>query len=384
MVGQRVTVKIDKLVGGGDGLARQDDGRVVFVPGVLPGERVVAEVVSAKKDFAKTRLVEVLDASADRRRAPCPYVAAGCGGCDWQHIAPAAQLRLKAQIVEEALRRTARLATPSVGIGAAVDEAGYRTTLRMAADDHGRLGFRGRQSHRVVVVDRCMVAAEGVNRALAAIDQIARGTDEVTIRAGLSSGDVSVTPGAPGTITERVAGVDLRVSPGSFFQSGPQAAHLLVDAVRQAAGDLVGTAMIDAYGGIGLFAATVGGPGSLIVESNAAATADAHVNVAGRSIAVATTTVEEWKVDRTDRRWMVADPARAGLGRDGVAAVVRSEVHHLVLVSCDPVAMARDTALLVDAGFVHRHSTVLDLFPNTHHVEVVTRFDRAVADRPAS
>lgn len=376
MVGQRITVTIDKLVGGGDGLARQDDGRVVFVPGVLPGERVVAEVVSAKKDFAKTRLVEVLETSSDRRLPPCPFVAAGCGGCDWQHIAPDAQLRLKTDIVTEALQRTARLADPTVVVGGVVAERGYRTTLRMAVGKGGRLGFRGRSSHQVVVVDRCMVAADPVNAALASLGALTNGVDEVTIRVGLSSAALSVSPGDPQAVTEQVGEFAFQVSAGSFFQSGPQAAELLVDTVRQAAGDLVGTAMIDAYGGIGLFAATVGGPGSVVVESNPSATADALANIAGLDIDVATSSVEDWKPDRLDRRWMVADPARAGLGREGVAAVARSGIDHLVLVSCDPVAMARDTALLVEAGFAHRSSTVLDLFPNTHHVEVVTRFDR--------
>ena len=370
--------RIDKLVGGGDGLARQADGRVVFVPAVLPGELVRAEVVSAKKDFAKTRLVEVLEASAARRPAPCPYVAKGCGGCDWQHIEPAAQLDLKVAIAAEALARTARL-DAVVEPGGRVDEVGYRTTLRMAVDGDGRVGFRARHSHRVVPVEHCMVADAAINSIIERLGPVR--AEEVSIRVGRSSASASSDLAALGLgdeIEERVGGVDLRVRAGSFFQSGPQAAELLVAGVRRAAGsDLVGTAMIDAYGGVGLFAATLGGPGSVVIESNRSATADARHNLGGRDIAVVTSTVERWQPDHHDRRWMIADPARQGLGRDGVGAVVRSGVATLILVSCDPVAMARDSALLADAGFVHRGGRVLDLFPNTHHVEVVTRFDRS-------
>lgn len=370
--------RIDKLVGGGDGLARQADGRVVFVPGVLPGELVGAEVTTAKQDYAKARLHEVIEPSAERRDPPCPYVAKGCGGCDWQHIEPAAQLRLKTEIVAEALARTGRLPGAVVEAGGRVDERGYRTTLRMAVDDTGQVGFRARQSHRVVPVRHCMVADLAVNDVIAGLPTVS--ADELTIRVGLVAGEVSSdlpSLGFGSTVSERIGEVTLRVSAGSFFQSGPNAAALLVDEVARAAGDaLVGTAMVDAYGGIGLFAATLGGAGSVVVESNPSATSDARHNLRGRDIAVVTTTMEEWRPDRTDRTWMVADPARAGLGRDGVAAVQRSGVAHLVLVSCDPVAMARDAALLGDAGFTHHGSRVLDLFPNTHHVEVVTRFDR--------
>lgn len=375
--GLTVELRIDKLVAGGDGLARADDGRIVFVPGVLPGELVRVELVQRRKDFARARLVEVLEPSADRRVPPCPFVARGCGGCDWQHVAAGAQLAHKVGIVVDALARTARLPDARVVAGATVAEIGYRTTLRMAVGREERLGFRARGSHRVVPVSPCLVADDALNEIIAELARV-RGI-EVTLRVGDDGASVDPPQGgrAASPVTITVAGVPLRVSPGAFFQSGPQAAELLVEWV----GELAGVRwregpMIDAYGGVGLFAAALGVSGSVVIEENPAAVDDARHNLRGRDIDVIGARVEDWQPDGAPRRWMVADPARRGLEAAGVEAVARSGIERLVLVSCDPVSMARDTALLVRHGFVHDRSVVLDLFPNTHHVEVVSRFDR--------
>src|SRR3712207_6309833 len=107
---ERLTV--ERVVAGGDGLARGGDGRVVFVPGALPGEVVDVELTTTTRDFRRARLIEVVEASPLRREAPCGMVANRCGGCDWQHVDPAGQLELKMEIVAEALRRTGRVADP--------------------------------------------------------------------------------------------------------------------------------------------------------------------------------------------------------------------------------------------------------------------------------
>ncbi|MDQ3306121.1 MAG: TRAM domain-containing protein, partial [Actinomycetota bacterium] len=100
------------MVAGGDALARDPDGRVVFVAGALPGEQVRARLIEARRDFARAVAVEVLDPSPDRVAPPCPALAAGCGGCTWQHVSAEAQVRFKADLVVDALRRIARLAEP--------------------------------------------------------------------------------------------------------------------------------------------------------------------------------------------------------------------------------------------------------------------------------
>ena len=138
-------VRIDKLVAGGDGLTRLEDGRVVFVPDVLPGETVEISLDTKAKDFGRGVVLDVVEASPDRREPPCPHVAEGCGGCDWQHIEPSAQSRTKVDIVTEAFARTGKLEiTPRLRT---LDAAARRTTVRMVADQNGTLGFRMGESN---------------------------------------------------------------------------------------------------------------------------------------------------------------------------------------------------------------------------------------------
>lgn len=395
-----VVVEIDKMAAGGDGLGHLPDGRVVFVAGAITGETVRVELLSNKRDYAKGTVSEVLEESTDRVVPPCPYVAAGCGGCSWQHIAPASQLALKVEVVRDALRRTAGLPDADVRAGAAVDPWAYRTTVRLAVRGDGRVGFRGARSHDVVVVDDCLVAHPRLGELLAGLR--AWNASEVMLRVGVASGERSalavaaptsrrsksrptlaglpddVRYGDRAVVHERVDGTLLQVSAGSFFQSGPQAAELLVAAVRNACGPLLGNgathngAMLDAYGGVGMFAAALGADRPIVVESSPSACSDAAVNLAGRDSVIECLPMEEWLPVPVPL--VVADPARAGLGTRGAERIAATGAEMIVLVSCDPVSLARDARLLAGLGYAHAGSEVLDLFPNTPHVEVVSRF----------
>lgn len=383
-------VHVDKMAAGGDAIAHLADGRVVFIDGALPGETVRVRIHTAKKDFAKGAVAEVIDAMVGRVAPPCPELARGCGGCGWQHIEPAAQLALKAEIVTDALRRTARLPNAVVAIGGSVPSWGYRTTMRLAVADGGRLGLRAAASHRVVPLAECPVAHPSLAALLPEVR--AANTDEVTLRVSVATGEctawspdrsmlLSGLPaeaqvGAEGALHETVAGASLRVSAGSFFQSGPAAAELLVQAVREACGDALTDLrgpLLDAYGGVGLFSVALGAERSILVESSASSCADAVVNLRGHSV-VHRSLFEEWAPEPVDLA--VVDPARAGLGNAAADVLAATGAARVVLVSCDPVSLARDATLLAAHGYVHAGSTVLDLFPHTPHVEVVTRFDR--------
>jgi 23S rRNA (uracil1939-C5)-methyltransferase len=172
------------------------------------------------------------------------------------------------------------------------------------------------------------------------------------------------------------------VSAGSFFQSGAQAAELLVAAVGAAAPELTtATHALDAYGGVGLFAATAMADVHqvTVVESGKSACLDAEHNLTGRDARVLKAEVTGWtpptgsgSIPPVDV--IVADPARPGLGKPGVAALAGARASVFVLVSCDPVSLARDVTLLAAAGYSPESVEVLDLFPNTHHVETVARF----------
>jgi len=379
------TVDLDALhmVVGGDALARESSGRVVFVAGAIAGETVRARLTTSKKDFARATVTEVLVASLDRVTPPCEAWHRGCGGCDWQHIEPAAQLTHKTAIVAEALARTARLPDAVVVAAGSVEPWRYRTTVRMA-HSAGGLGFRSRHSHDVVPITDCPVADTLVNAALAAMHSVPEASSDVTIRVSVATG--ATNSSESGTtieqhVDEDVAGQRLRVSIDSFFQSSPQAAELLVAAVGRALADvdLANARVIDAYGGIGLFAATAAASARevIVVEGSAAACADARHNLVGRNAAVVHSRVEEWEPAAADV--VIADPARAGLDRDAVAVLVATGAGRIVLVSCDTGSLARDTKLLVAAGYQHRSTEVIDAFPNTSHIETVTRFDRVAA-----
>lgn len=383
-------VRVEKMAAGGDAIAHLADGRVVFVDGALPGETVRVAITTNKRDFAKGVAVEVVQSSPHRVVPPCPEVANGCGGCGWQHAAPGAQLQWKADVVADALRRTAKLPDADIRVGGSVGAWGYRTSMRLAATPDGRVGLRAGSSHRVVALDSCMVA----HPSLAALLPAARlaGGEELSVRASVATGAATawsssgsvrfegsathVAIGPEAVLFEDVAGVRLRVTATSFFQSGPAAAELLVATVRDMCGealrDLRGP-LLDAYGGIGTFAATLGVEEALVVESSASSCADAAVNLGERGT-VHRTPFEEWTPQPVELA--VVDPARAGLGRAATDVLAATGAPVVVLVSCDPVSLARDTTLLAAHGYRHAGSTVLDLFPHTPHVEVVTRFER--------
>jgi 23S rRNA (uracil1939-C5)-methyltransferase len=403
-------VRITGVAVGGEGVAREPSGRVLFVAGALPGERVRARLVGEARRHARAVTIEVVEAAPVRVAPPCPFVAAGCGGCGWQHVDGAAQRRLKAGMVADALRRLGGEHDPVVAPGPDLPATGYRTTLRGEADTEGRFALRRHHSHDLVAVPGCLVAHPLV-ASVVAEGRFPPGAG-VTVRAGARTGDRLVVVDLPDTgagagaadatggtavpdgvrvvtgtelaagtrawLHEEVAGARLRVSARSFFQAGPDAAEALVLAVSDAAGPIAGgERFADLYGGVGLFAATVAGPPGArveVVEASASSAADARVNLRALDARVVRSDVARWHGRRTDV--VVADPPSAGLGRAGVRAVVGARAPRLVLVSCDAGALGRDVGLLRAAGYQRTGSTLVDVFPQTPHVEVVSRFER--------
>lgn len=400
----------ERLVAGGAALARDADGRIVFVEGGLPGESVEVEIAETKKDFARARILAIVDRSPQRDAPSCAHRRAGCGGCDWMHLRPAAQHEAKVEIVRESLRRIGRMDPARVEAivrrGAAVSPFGYRTTIRVVGGPDGRPGFRAQGSDEVVGVSSCPVAESKLSRLLPLIE-VDEGA-ELTLRTSVATGAVtaiwerrfrdairglpaSVHIGERAWLLERVDGHDLRVSAGSFFQSGVQAAEFLVAAVAAAAPELESAGhAVDAYGGVGLFAATAmaGARRVTVIESSKSSCRDAVHNLGERDASVVHADVSGWTAPRGSGPRgsgpspavdvVVADPARAGLAKPGVKALAAAQAPVLVLVSCDPVSLARDAALLAEAGYIAESVEVLDLFPHTHHLETVTRFARPV------
>ncbi len=389
-----VAVTTERPVAGGAMLGRESGGRVVLAHGALPDEHVVVDLRVDTARSGEGEVVRVLRGSPDRVDPPCPHVADGCGGCDWQHGRVGAQVGWKRAIVVDALRRIGHLPGADVRVGPSAPPVGYRTTLRLAVDGDGRAGFHPRRSRHVVPVPACHVAHPNLVELLSVDWQGAR---EVTLRTGVATGErlavvdgraPSVLPDDVVAVTraelrdgrrvwfhEDVAGLRLRVSADSFFQSGPAAAGLLVEEVRAAAGPVApGSRVTDLYGGIGLFAATVGSGGDVtLVERNRSAVADARVNL-GDEARVVPVDARRYRAGPADL--VIADPPRSGLGRDAARVVAAAGAPVVVLVSCDPASLARDAALLIGHGYRHAGTTVVDAFPQTARVEAVTRFER--------
>jgi tRNA/tmRNA/rRNA uracil-C5-methylase (TrmA/RlmC/RlmD family) len=418
-VSAAVPVTIDSLAVGGEGVGRLADGRAVFVAGTLPQESVLVELTTTKARWARARLLEVLDPSAQRRPPPCPWHNAGCGGCDLMHASVALQREARVQLAREALQRLGRIAEPLVLPGPPLPDRAVRTTLRVAVLD-GRAAYRRRSSHDLVAVGSCLIAHPGLQELLA--EGHFGQADEAVLRISAATGqrlavvaphaggvrlpaDVAVigrdelraapagSPGrrarrrvADGALWEDVAGHRWRVSAGSFFQPGPAGAEALVSAVRAAlqadpAGRRrAGSRVLDAYCGIGLLSAAFDHAAEVVaVESSPPSVADAELNLAALARArsapaprVVAGRLERWAVEPVDA--VVADPARRGLGRPGADVLAATGAATVVLVSCDLASLGRDSAELVARGYRHAGSTVLDLFPHTAHAEVVTRF----------
>jgi 23S rRNA (uracil1939-C5)-methyltransferase len=296
--------------------------------------------------------------------------------------------------VADALERIGRLRDVEVRSGPALPAAGFRTTLRCAVAD-GRAGFRRSRSHEVLAVSGCLVAHPLLEE-LVREGRFGLAT-EVTLRCGARTGErlVVVDASAPGWQAdsirlpedvvvadrredafyhEEVAGRRWRISAGSFFQARPDGADLLVERVAAMLPERPGR-VLDAYSGVGLLSAAVPTAHTIVaVESNPFAVADAKVNLAGFDARVVCSDVERWTPEPVDT--VVADPARRGLGKAGVEIVAETGAGMVVLVSCDAGSLGRDAAGLVARGYRLRASEVLDMFPHTPHVEVVSLFER--------
>jgi tRNA/tmRNA/rRNA uracil-C5-methylase (TrmA/RlmC/RlmD family) len=395
-------VTVGPVAHGGHCVARHE-GRVVFVRHALPGERVVVRVTEDRHPgFCRADAVEVLEASPDRVERPCPYSGPGrCGGCDWQHVAPAAQRELKAAVVREQLARLAGLE-----IDVTVEELPggplrWRSRARFAVDRSGAAGLRRHRSHDVVVLDDCPITVESGARAVlgqrwpgaGAVDVSVDSTGAVTTtrldRRGHPTSSRVVRPGGelpeePSTRAERHAGGrDWEVEGTGFWQVHPAAADALVAAVAGFAEVRPGETVLDLYAGVGLFGgalAPAAGPEGRVVcvESDAAACAAAHANLAYLPQA------EVWQgeVDAEGLGELLAelggapdvvvlDPPRAGAGPAVSRLLAATGARAVVYVACDPAALARDVAAFGEAGYRLAGVRGFDAFPMTAHVECV-------------
>jgi 23S rRNA (uracil1939-C5)-methyltransferase len=425
-------LQIEKEIYGGAGLAHQtegaDEGRAVFVPFTLPGELVEVQLLERQATFNEASLVQVLTASKDRVEPTCNHFGQ-CGGCQYQHAAYAAQVQMKVAILRETLIRAGINAIPAIQTSTGEPWAyRNRTRLRIAELGGGlRVGYNRRSSNEFLAIRECPILAPLLWRAAGALLQSAaenstvsrwlRNAVEVEFFAARDEKKLQLTlfmrketpglaafcqwmqkliPELAGASTAllassgsrqaknrqletwgvegliyHAAGEDYWVSRGGFFQINRS---LLDELVRIVTAERRGVIAWDLYAGVGLFSRVLARSFQQVVAVEAAASdLSASVKGPGRR-AIQSTALEFLQraaVQRERPQLIVMDPPRAGVGAEVCTLLIRISAPEIVYVSCDPVTLARDLKLLIRAGYGIAELHMVDMFPQTFHLETV-------------
>jgi 23S rRNA (uracil1939-C5)-methyltransferase len=388
-------VTVEKLVYGGEGLGRVD-GRVVLAPFVLPGERIRAQIEREKPGLAWARALEVLQAAPERVHPLCPYFGQ-CGGCHYQHALYELQLAAKLEILRDQLRRVGKFDPPGEISVVSAEPWGYRNRAQLHIES-GRLGYWEARSHKLCAIDHCPVSSPKLNDAIAAIRGMLRDsrwprflrgielfTDEEQVQLNVIESAQPVARRFFDWCAEQIPGLvpgpldyqgQYRVSGQSFFQANRFLLQKLVETALQ---QDEGESALELYAGVGLFSPALGGRFRDVtaVESGSAAVRDLQFNLerAGRANVTARKAMAEEHLAALERApdLVLLDPPRAGLGKTVVKRLAELRPSRLTIVSCDPATLARDLAGLAAAGYQIATMTLIDLFPQTYHLETVVR-----------
>jgi 23S rRNA (uracil1939-C5)-methyltransferase len=430
-----LNLTIEKLVYGGDGLARlpadaEGRSKAVFAPFVLEGESVEATLIDDKPSFARAKVDEVLTPSALRVDAPCPYFRR-CGGCHYQHTSYEHQLEIKTGILKENLRRIAKLELAAELKVHPSPPWNYRNRVRLKVRPAPQfaVGYYRFNSHELLAVEKCPISSPLLNRAIAALWELGRaGKFETSVReielfadaedrrllVELYCGDPAeersiekfsvalrialpeiigitafnlpqaesperrrITSAGLAELTYKTLRASYKVSAGSFFQVNRHLVDELVDIVT--AGHS-GRQALDLYAGVGLFSSVLAGSFAQVtaVESSQTSHADLRYN-SPPNVKVVRALTEQYLAiagRRMQPEFVVVDPPRSGLGPRVLNALAGQKPAHVVYVSCDPATLARDLAGFLKSGYQIAEAHLIDLFPQTYHIESVFHLAR--------
>lgn len=392
---------------GGESVGRLPDGKAVFVPYALPGERVRIRILDEKRGHARAELLDVLNPAAERITPRCSHFSV-CGGCHYQHLPYEEQLRLKERILADQLRRFAGLENPPLRtIIPSPQPWNYRNTLQFHLTPEGKLGFQAANSHTVVPIHECHLPEAALAQAWPQLEiEMLPGLERVELRLGMEDdlllGLVSRSPNLPEFSTDlplsavflgpqgtvilageeytaiEVAGRLFRISAGAFFQVNTRQAEAMVNHLKAILPLTPQTHLLDVYCGVGLFSALLAPLAGDVtgVELSAAACEDFIFNLNEfEQVALYQGAAEEVLPGLALRPDVaIVDPPRAGLERAALDALLRSAPPVLAYVSCDPTTLARDTRRLLEGGYHLEQITPFDLFPQTFHIESISLF----------
>lgn len=380
-------VRIHALAAGGDGVGRDPEGRVVFVPYTAPGDRVRVRLERVRRRHAHGSVLEILEPGPGRVAPKCP-VFGRCGGCAWQHLDYAVQLEAKAGIVRDALARIGGLEqTGSPEIHSSPQPYGYRGRVRVSVEK-GRAGFRRRGSRELCPVEHCPVLTPALDRELALLSSSRpeRDGEWELAAAGERTRAVALAGRRGERLVHEVGAERIATSPGVFFQANALLLETLAQRVAECAGE--GRSAVELYAGAGLFTLPLSRrfEALLAVEGNAAAAADLARNLADAGalqVTARAAPVEDVlrELDGEAPDALVLDPPRTGLPRGGAARLAAVAAKRIVYLSCDPATLARDLRTLGEAGYTLRSVEAFDLFPQTPHVETLAVMESGGDDR---
>ena len=393
-----VRLRAESLAFGGDAVARDADGRVVLVPLVAPGDLALVKLTEEKKGFARGELVRVLEPGPARVVPPCPLFGR-CGGCQWQHVDYPAQVAAKGEVVARALRaevaRGAVLEPPL----AAPAPYGYRRRARLAVRPGGVMGFRARRSHEVVDVAACPALEPVLERALAALRAglgplLARactlhlGLEADGVHAALdvpaegarAAAEALVAAGALAGVAFSDGLVGSRGAADEFAQAQEAQNQVLCARVAEWARP-AGARVLELYAGAGNLTEALLAAGAaevLAVEEAGPAVERARARLGAAPVRFETARAEDAAARAGDFDVVVLDPPRTGALEVARALTDVAGPARIVYVSCDPMTLARDIAVLTAGAWRLERAQAIDMMPQTFHVETVALLTRAV------
>ena len=412
-----VTLKIEKLVNGGDGLGHLNH-LAIFVPRTAAQDVVKVRITRRKKNFARAELLEIVSPSSSRVAPPCPFFLNGCGGCQWLHLDYDAQLEIKTALVVESIHHALKSNLEDIpAILPMSNPVHYRNkaTVKcaLAGDKTLELGFFARQSHQVVDVfaqpkGECLALSRGNNRFLnecviALRDHFSwlrqRKVTSIAVRSAHSAAGgqpARISTDLPAFIfagrkkivdlvTEQViihcGGRDFRVTGNSFFQTNTCQAEVLLKVIEKfLLLDPPGKVLVDLFSGVGLFSLSFADFFDRVygVESSAAAVRDARFNAEAQGV-----NNVSWIAGRAEDEFaplaatlprldtVIIDPPRQGCDRRLLGYLSSSRVQKIIYVSCDLATFCRDLQVLAAGGFQVLSVQPVDMFPHTYHIECV-------------
>jgi 23S rRNA (uracil1939-C5)-methyltransferase len=438
-----VELKIEKWIYGGDGLARMAPdatgrGKAVFVPFVMPGETVEADITEERPGFARAKPTEIKQSSATRVEPSCPYFYR-CGGCQYQHADYARQLEWKRDILEETLQRTAKVNLDRVQIHSAEPyQYRNRTRLKVRSGPDFAIGYHRFGTNELLPVSDCPISSPLIRKAIAAawksgqahstdgLREIQFFADHADLKlliefcterevaagslqsfAGALSAELPAIVGvvvfsstantededrAPLSLSKRgasgvaygdnsleyvTAAGTFHVSAGSFFQTNR---FLIDELLKTAVSEARGATALDLYAGTGRFSVPLAKRFDRViaVEASPFSFADLQRNAPSNVRAIQATT--EKYLENVGRKakldLVLVDPPRSGMGQHTAQMLGRMGVPHITYVSCDPATLARDLLVLSGSGYRIESAHLVDLFPQTFHMETVLQLVR--------